>query len=665
MTQHQANKAWHDWLFIVVIVLLLVCKLVLVGANEIASASNDSINYVRQATVALGELGSLPGYPIWLAVSASLGLPQRVAIELLYLGSCMVLAFSLKRIFGRVTGALSFGALAFLPATFFLFDNALSDGFFSCMTVLALALSLDALADRNARSLAYWARQVVLALVLGWMLITRNEDLLAYSWILWLVAVQAFIQSSTASRSGVLMQALASLLVLASVAASIGIGVSLYHLKTQGVYARSIAGLPSHMELLLKLASIDTGTESINRVPVTKAQREAAYRASPSLNALKDKIEDPGNMYQQASLSAHLPPGEIGAGWVWHVFNDAAIQGLEHRTLKDLDIFYAKVNAELAQATARGEFKNRLVVHPFLGGNLHGAAARVVPSTLLVTGALFEAYKPQTDAGVQSATFDEACLRRTSLTHRGQRSLQAQGWAFVDKGALSITSVEIGAKTKVEGVEHTEWMTAQHFDRPDVMKSFAAEGSLLSAVYGFKASLLGLDQGELVARYFLSDGSHIVSPVLVVNRVDQVEDKPSGKRLTQGIDLAGPSDRPSSTSKRRQDVQVSLIKQFNRVAPWTAVSILSLGVLAALVRRRFPTARMDNLFYWSVVLVLGLLVQRIAFYGLVDAAGWDVEVRYMTAATGLLIVAVTIIAGVGLSTFMQLVFAPRQPKALH
>ena len=611
------------------------------------------------------ELGAPSGYPYWLALSASLGLPQRVAIEILYLFASTVVAFSLVRVTGRFFALLLLGVLVFLPATFFLFDHALSDGFFACLTLFALALSIAALLDSDSSKILFWVRLLTLAFVLGWMLITRNEDYLVIGWIIWFIVCRFFFQKANRPLKQAVFEASICLAVLMLGAFSVAGSVSTFHFITKGVFARTIMTLPSHMELLLKLGSIETKAPSINRVPISKAQRESAYLASPTLRRLRERIEDPKNVYQIASLQAGFPVGEIGAGWVWHVFNDAALKELPHKTLKDLNEFYFNINLELRQSFERGILSEGFVIHPLLGGNINGLLPRFLESSVAVYRGLFKSYRYQPDSNFESSLFDLATLRRTSLISTSVFSGQVQGWAISDRGADAIASAEVGVYEAKMGIDSTRWFTTNQIARPDVIQGFTAEGLSHPEVFGFHVILPRVPGDTIVIRYLLTDSSHLITPPLVVNKVSHIERGSAGKVLIQGIDSNGRSEL-STSQNIRQKSQNWLADAFEKISPAFLSVILALAIVSGVLRKRIIKREQTEILFIAVsILIAGLFLQRFLFYTLVDAVGWDVEVRYLTSALVLMVVISGVLVSYSFHTYKRCIAILFQKTSSH
>lgn len=632
--------------FVLIALMLCIGKLVLIGTNEIIALPNDSVNFSRQATEALTEIGAASGYPYWLALSRAIGIPQRVAIELLYLIAALAAALSVVRVTGTTVVLCLFGVLAFLPATYFLFDNALNDGFYACLSLIALALCAASLVDLATQRLTSSVRIVALSLVFGWMLITRNEDYLLIAWILLFAACRFFVRKRAVAIGWATMESILIAAILLSGSFSVVWGVSTYHAITKGVFASTLATLPSHMTLLRNLAAIDTGASPILKVPITKAQRDAGYRVSPALRRLREHIEDPRDMFQAASVRAGFPQGEVGAGWIWHTFNTAALETLSNTSLKDLDGYYQTVNSELDRAFESGLLKKRFVIHPLVGAGAKNLLANFPGSMVKTYRITFEALGWQLDAGFEPKLFDLACLRRTFLVRAPGYTGLVQGWAFVDSPPnTSISSVDVGVYEAASGIGGAHWFATERMERRDVQRGLAAEGRGQVAVFGFRVDLASVRGDIAVVRYGLMDGTSVTGPVLVeVGKVVQIQLDSPGGFIEQGIDSIGAVDQ-AHTPDRRHALQIWLLSSFSSVFKYIAAFVIGVAFVSAAVRRasgsRDPT---DRPVLAVVFLLAGVLALRIVFYALVNAVGWGVDTRYMAATTVLLVVLLAVLA---------------------
>lgn len=619
---------------------IILSKLLLIGKNEIVAMPYDSLEYIRQAAYAINFIGSTPkGYPLWLWIMNLFGVPQRLAIELLYLSSSLMLAYFIGRVTSGKLGLFVLFFLVFSPNSFFLFDRVLSDGFYMCLTLVSVALSISII-DAQHGSRDHWIKTLTLGLTLGLMLITRNEDPLIVAWVAWLVLIlwRFFWNQEKLTLAVKVKSALSFIGTIAVVAYGLVGAVLLMHYLTNGVAAGSVATMPAHVELLKNLARIDTQEDSVRSVPITKKARVMAYDVSPALRELKSIIESPDNPYQVASRQNHLSEGEIGAGWIWHVFNHAAYSKVGSQGARGVNAYYGKINQELENAFLRKTLQKTFVIHPLFGNNLF-AGVDYFPSSLLRVGSMsLSAYRFQPDMGTESGLFDRICLRRTALADSITRQ-PIQGWAILDKPESSrIESVQIETEHDQGGVKELSLTIATEIQRYDVVEGYKKAEGRIPAVFGFRAELSTV-RGELKKIiYVLSDGRKIGVEAPFKKGVSSVDAGDSNFMITQGFDLTG----DVITSSRRGmgfKIQNAIISGSEWMPLKTMIGILVIGGLlfsVVQITRVVPASIPRHSLL--VIFISGIVIFRIGFYTLIDAAAWSIDLRYLAPVNALLLV---------------------------
>lgn len=622
--------------------VIILCKLLLVGKNEIVALPYDSLEYVRQAAYGISSIGSTPkGYPIWLWVTNFFGVPQRIVIELLYLSTSLMLAYFIGKVISGKVGAFVLLLLAFSPNSFFLFDKALSDGFYMCLTLGGVALSISVMFSRRG-SRAYWINTFILGWIFGLMLITRNEGPLIGVWVAWLIIFLWLLvwgREENLKHFDKLKSAILLIFVLAVTAYGTAGTVVLINIVNSGVAASSLATIPGHLDLLKNLAAIDTKEEPIRYVPVTRRAREMAYAVSPTLRELKLVIESPENLYQSASRQHNIPDGEIGAGWIWHVFNSAAFNKVGSQGVRGVDAYYRKINLELEYAFSRGALEKRFVIHPLFANNLFAGVDYFHSSFLRVVGMSLSADRFQPDMGTESGLFDRVCVRRSTFAYSTIRH-PIQGWVIADSPENNrVESVQIETKYAKNGVNESSITIATEMHRYDVVEGYKKSEGRVPDVFGFRAELSGV-RGELVRLvYVLSDGRKVGVKVPLKNGISSVDGGDRNLKITQGLDLIG-DDVANSRGDIGFQIQNKLISLVDLAAVKIVVGII---LVAGLIIAVVQTTRFSSTLFTSkpsllVIFISGVVIFRIGFYTLIDAAAWSIDSRYLAPANALLLV---------------------------
>ncbi len=619
--------------------LIALANLVLVSKNEIITYPDDSAGYVRQA-LRFWTLDHPPGYPLWLRLTRQTGIPQRLCVQGLYLLGAFLVASGVRKLFGSLAGYLTFALLAFAPLTYFLFDRALSDGFFLCLTLIAIGLTIRLLLPRPDGQVLGLA--LCLGGILGTMAITRNEDPLIVLWIFLVVCAGALTWSedlSSVRRWSFWRKPLLTGATTALATYSIVFAICLSYYFSDGLFARDLQRIPGNIRLLTLVAQIDTGQPQVRFIPISRRSRELAYSVSPLFARLRAGIENPAGTFQVASRESGLPPGEIGGGWILFAVNEQMFS-LGTGSLPNLERLYDRMDDEIEAAFKDGRLKRRFIIHPLIGGDVPGLLARLPHSISEVVISCFEASPDYSqDPGFEIAQFDKACLRRSDLTAHPPE-VDLQGWATVNAPNHTIVDVMVSADTPDVRVSLMQ--------RPDVVKGLTTQKPWKPQVAGFYAVGLNASPDQMKITYVLDDGSKVEATHLAPMRVSMLDDKSDpGLQIMQGIDLV---DRKLDLrSGRRYRLEKKLVRLSESVAiRWiTACVLLVSFLLAARVIWIGRATQRCKSFILFFSLSLVMLTARILLYATLDASSWQAnQLRYLAPANGMLIVLFAVCASV-------------------
>lgn len=609
---------------------LVALKLLLVGSNEIVAVGHDPWTYVRLAANArpLAELGPQPGYSMWLWLCRWIGIPQRIAIELCLAACAFLFAMFIGRRLGGTPGSAGvFALLLFSPATFHLFDTTLSDGFYACLTVAVSGtvgwLLLD---DRRKDDVSPY---IVLGLLLGVMAITRRETPITLALLLALLGALT-VKSAAYERSSLIAgfkRAAPKIGLSCAIAVAIPLAVLSIHYARQRVWTLSAADLSSHLGLLDRLASIDTGEVPRRFIPISRQARERAYEASPTLARLKTFVEDPDSVFHRVSTASIGNAGELGAGWIWHIFGYATDR-LGVYTPLQVDALYRQINGELDAAFASDRLKRRMVLHPLISPALSTWVPHLADSFVRVLRASVTPMHAQPDLGFDSGLYDAVALRRTNLTEA--RTGKVVGWAHVspDRGeTFGVTLVPSGPS-----VDSREPPTI-------VMRSGVSEevrktlGQNVQLATPFSIDVPLGDPSPPRIRVTLSDGRSAVSGPLTSGGLETMSIEPGDVRVALFIERM-PASSAEVPQSRRARILSSGIAVY-RSGPLWVVAVLVIVFAAGL--HGYRVLRGERFALYIVLLVAVLctwLFTRLGFYTVLDAAAWQTEPRYVLA-TGL------------------------------
>lgn len=628
---------WHPRIVVAAILSVVLLKFFLIANQEIVTEPHDALNYVTQADrlgVNFG-LGST-GYTVWLAACKAMSVPQRIAIELLWLGSAAFLCYQICDGRRRPWAMLAlFTAAAFAPQTFHLFDRALTDGYYICLSALALGFCIRSL---RGHGLSERLPAVVgMGGIFGLMAITRNEGVLLMAFLACWAILLGFIDWGRGVRPmRKMIPGVAGALLISGASAAILPGfMILYNGWRYGVPTLTFVEMPSHMRLLKTLARIETGESNRRFVPISRKAREMAYAQSPTLARFAPEVENPETSFQKESLKAIGVPGEIGAGWIWHVFNSAA-GPLGVAAPKDLDVTYRQAIREIEEGFPSAP--RRFVPHPFLGGDAsawlpylgdglsHAVRCVISPPERMENASLSPA---------DTSLFDRVCLRRTALT---QRTVCVRGWVFSADPIHPITTVS----TAIEPTPDNGFPV--NLARPDLRDHMVRDGVIHPSSPGFHTFTSIKKEGDWFELAFFS------GPEWIGELGGFDYDKTytiAGKHgeIVVGID-AIETDGFRSGTPLRESVKRVLLKIAASPAAWIAG--LLMGGVSLAVLLIFRNREQTNLWILSAAVLAIWALIRLGFYSLISAAAWAAEPRYLqgTAVFGMLAVATLVLGAV-------------------
>ena len=305
-----------DWKWILVAAALF--KLWVVASSEVLAQDFDPLNYAY-STIAMvwGEAG-LPrnpgGFPFIAGLVSQFGVPWRLAVEMLFLSACGMLACVIAEVFlSRIIGSLVFCALAWHPWTFSGFAN-----FMPVPIVLVLMITLIAIMFRffnRFDTLWNWSAFVGMGLFMFLWQWSRNEDPLVYSCYV-VFAILVIWLSHNRSESTPWSRRVCYLVLPLCLVFVLGTGVKAINYAQFGVNAKSQIDMPGLMALMKVLYKVKTEKE-IRYAPVTRQTLEAVCEVSPTLQKYKDTLLDPSNPNTLCGEKLTKLPGEFGPWLNW------------------------------------------------------------------------------------------------------------------------------------------------------------------------------------------------------------------------------------------------------------------------------------------------------------------------------------------------------------
>lgn len=380
-------------------------------------------------------LGKGPGYPLFLALNALLGLPVTLTQALLYAAGCALLGTTLFRLCGRSAITLiAFLAMEWHPSIFPV--NVIRDDISAAQVLLLLGCFCHGLfiAEAMPRRIA-WA--TVGGVLLGWFWMTREDAV----WILPGLALLVLLQLLRFHRvPAALLRIAAQAGCFATGAVATLAAVAAINLFTYGAFEIVDLKAPSFTKALDILQSVRVGPP-VPFVPVPYAVRQAVDKVSPSFAQVDDYLTGPGRGWLLPGC--HSTPfvcDDFAGGWFLWAFRDAVAAQGAYRSPQAAAVFYRRMWGEIHAACLSGVLTCRGSLIPFmpamrrqqwaaLPGDIHALALLAISQRSIGTP------PPSSgDAGQINQAVDLLGYPRRSWSPQEAGTISISGWFLIADG---------------------------------------------------------------------------------------------------------------------------------------------------------------------------------------------------------------------------------------
>lgn len=402
--------------------VLVVFKLWLVHTEDIyASATEyDALWYVTSASnwywtspFSWTAFVRPPAYPLFIALVHLLGVPLRLAIELLQLSGYLVIIHAFRKIAvpNRVC-LLAFAAMALHPASFQFNNYTMSDCFYAAILPLCVGGLL----------LTWFTAKLIHAVWTGFafgILWNAREESFLIPILLLVFAILTVWRRRvrTGSWKNAASHWIRPLMAIALVLLAVVVAVNTANYRTFGAFAKSDLTSPAYTAAYNALLRIKP--ERLEHyVGISNEAVEKAYAVSPALAQVKPQLDGELGQNWRVPATKALGHPEFGPWIMWALRSVAANTDAIYATPESANAFYRQVAREINEACGDGRLPSRRVLLSFLDP---GAISflHYLPQSIGRTAALFA--KPhqkiyeREDAIItseQRALYDEMTGRR-------------------------------------------------------------------------------------------------------------------------------------------------------------------------------------------------------------------------------------------------------------
>lgn len=551
-------------------------------------------------------------YPLFIAIVHAVGIPLRIAVELLQIGGYLALIAVLREM--RIPRWLClsiFAALLLHPASFVLNNYALPDPFYAGVLSGAMAALLWTwMTNRILPAICTGIAFTVL-----WN--TREADVLVPVIFATYLGLGFFKNySETHSWRQVAGKLTGPALSIFTTTAILTAGIYTANYRTFGGFSKSEMTSPNFKAAYRALLRIKP-SQPQRFIPVSREAREIAYSISPTFAQLKPHFEGKvGQDWEMETLSTHGIRDEIGAGWFRFALRNVAASAGIYQNPATASHFYRQTAKEINLACDQKRIPSRFIISTFLDPGAINAL-RFLPESLgRIASLFFTRYEMSPDREdsilrpAQRALYDEMSGRRASLTQIG--TLRIVGWAFQFGDPLQLVAYDSGGGEITSGL-------IRFGPRPDVVENLKTRGDVpLNMEFGLP---LTVRRGQIPAGNILfvtRSGRNFVGSAssLLAGEPPRENGAPDGVPLM--CNVFAREFTPSSTSS---SVAIeNFIGKYYRalVIALSWAGLAAVIVLGIHVRR----LRVNDPLNAMLVLSFVIILSRVTLFAYIDATSW-------------------------------------------
>ncbi len=302
-----------------------------------------------QMTLAKG-----PGFPLFLATNAILGIPITLLIALVYLFACGLITNTLYVLgLNRYLVLIIFVVILFHPALFPMF--IIRDNIYPALSLIIIS-GVIRLTFTPLHQDRWLVSIVPYGLVFGFFWITREEGIWIVPGLLILLFLKGFQLRKKNSSIKDICYRFAFFAMIATLFVSL---IAWINFHNYGNFEVVDFKGKAYSQAVKSLNSVDVGSD-LPYLPVSFEKRQEIYTISPTFAQLKDYFENKGKSWTTHGCAVYSwTCGDYAGGWfAWALRDGVASKGYYANPLRAAE-FYNNITKEIEAACDSGAIKCR------------------------------------------------------------------------------------------------------------------------------------------------------------------------------------------------------------------------------------------------------------------------------------------------------------------
>jgi len=437
------NKKLLSIANISILIIITLIRFYLTGDRDIIALNsphddywyiNDAYNFFSRSDYNSMVNIHTPVYSMWIVLNKFLGIPLRLGIDLFE----VISFYYISRQFYILTRSIFLAEILYIflifhPYFFVVNDRALSETLLVPLFAVMLGSGIALFKIINDDEGPLFTTSLVFSLSTALTYYVRSEGIFIAPFFLLVIFFSYFAKIHINNTKIIFRNFILYPIFLTMM---IGFLISSANYIRYGAFEINSLHNSSYKSALKLLNSINGGDTPL-QVSITKSMLKEAYEVSPTMSELKPFFEGPiGKMWVDISANFVNAPGEIGSGWFYWAFRDAAQGAGWYKNPSITAAKYKAVSNELEDAfKANKLLKRKLVLSSFLDPMYSKWVLSLPTSFVQVVKVLIPTLKNglwpnETATSAQLNVYTKMTARRSSLN-----KVIVRGWIVAPEGA--------------------------------------------------------------------------------------------------------------------------------------------------------------------------------------------------------------------------------------
>lgn len=301
-------------------------------------------------------------FPLFLAISHYIGIPYTVATICLYIISSIIFIHMLKNIIkNKYLLGFIFLVLVFNPVTTSI--NTLSRVYRNCLTpsqvLLIIGCCMQVYFKINEKTKTKYLWAILGGISLASFYNTREDSVWIIPFIMFFIIITIIKILINKEKTKNKLTNVICVFIPCIILIATNTIISTLNYKYYGIYTTNELNNSAFTRAMKNIYAVKN-SDNIEYVSVSRKKLEEIYKVSPTMNQLKDNLDNAIEIYMVADR--HPSDNEVEDGWFFWCLRHAVSTAGYYDTAQHAEEIYNKISDEIEQAFKEGNLEKQNVM---------------------------------------------------------------------------------------------------------------------------------------------------------------------------------------------------------------------------------------------------------------------------------------------------------------